>query len=105
AGAHLRGMNVQITAAIRDLTRLAAAARTASTHMNRVGNTRALRQIAGDTRTARNELARMAALLSGGGLALGMGELVKNGNEYQQAMNTFGAVTGATKIQMQRAAA
>ncbi|MFD8516604.1 phage tail tape measure protein [Streptomyces antimycoticus] len=105
AGAHLRGMNAQITAAIRDLTRLAAAARTASTHMNRVGNTRALRQIAGDTRTARSELARMAALLSGGGLALGMGELVKNGNEYQQAMNTFGAVTGATKIQMQRAAA
>ncbi|MFH8813124.1 phage tail tape measure protein [Streptomyces hygroscopicus] len=105
AGSHLRSMNAQITAAIRDLTRLAAAARTASTQMNHVGGTRALRTIAGDTRTARGELARMAALLSGGGLALGMGELVKNGNEYQQAMNAFGAVTGATKIQMQRAAA
>ncbi|MFD8384244.1 phage tail tape measure protein [Streptomyces sp. NPDC059679] len=104
ASAHLRGMNSQINAAIRDLTRLAAAARTASTHMNRVGNTRALRGIARDTRTARGELARMAALLSGGGLVLGMGELVRNGNEYQQAMNTFGAVTGATQIQMQRAA-
>ncbi|MFJ1993072.1 phage tail tape measure protein [Streptomyces asiaticus] len=105
AGAHLRGMNTQITAAIRDLIRLADAARRASTQMNHVGGTRALRTIAGDTRTARSELARMGALLSGGGLALGMGELVKNGNEYQQAMNTFGAVTGATKIQMQRAAA
>ncbi|MGY0065111.1 phage tail tape measure protein (plasmid) [Streptomyces sp. LZ34] len=104
AGAHLRGMNAQINAAIRDLTRLAAAARTASTHMNRVGNTRALRGIARDTRSARGELARMAALLSGGGLVLGMGELVKNGNEYQQAMNSFGAVTGATQLQMKRAA-
>ncbi|CAM5491467.1 hypothetical protein GCM10010390_65990 [Streptomyces mordarskii] len=105
AGAHLRGMNTQINAAIRDLIRLADAARRASTQMNHVGGTRALRTIASDTRTARSELARMGALLSGGGLALGMGELVKNGNEYQQAMNTFGAVTGATKIQMQRAAA
>lgn len=105
AGAHLRSMNAQVGSAIRDLTRLADAARRASTSMNRVGGTRALRQITNDTSRARGELARMAALLSGGGLALGMGELVKNGNEYQQAMNTFGAVTGATKIQMQRAAA
>ncbi|MFI0822321.1 phage tail tape measure protein [Streptomyces sp. NPDC021098] len=105
AGAHLRGMNAQINAAIRDLTRLAAAARTASTHMNRVGDTRGLRHIADESGRARRELARMAALLSGGGLVMGMGELVKNGNEYQQAMNTFGAVTGATKLQMQRAAA
>ncbi|MDX3232894.1 phage tail tape measure protein [Streptomyces sp. ME19-01-6] len=104
AGAQLRGMNAQITAAIRDLTRLAAAARTASTHMNRVGNTRALRGIARDTRSARGELHRMAALLSGGGLTMGFAGLVKNGNEYQQAMNSFGAVTGATQIQMQRAA-
>lgn len=104
AGAHLRGMNAQINAAIRDLTRLAAAARTASTHMNRVGDTRGLRHIADDSGRARRELARMAALLSGGGLVMGMGELVKNGNEYQQAMNAFGAVTGATQFQMKRAA-
>ncbi|WP_448333494.1 phage tail tape measure protein [Streptomyces sp. DSM 41534] len=105
AGNHLRSMNAQINSAIRDLTRLADAARRASTQMNRVGGTRALRQITNDTSRARSELTRMAALLSGGGLALGLGELVKNGNEYQMAMNTFGAVTDATKIQMQRAAA
>jgi TP901 family phage tail tape measure protein len=105
AGNHLRSMNAQINAAIRDLTRLASAARTASTQMNRVGDTRGLRHIADDSGRARRELARMAALLSGGGLVLGMGQLVENGNEYQQAMNAFGAVTGATKLQMQRAAA
>ncbi|MFF4051932.1 phage tail tape measure protein [Streptomyces chartreusis] len=44
-------------------------------------------------------------LLAGGGLLLGTGEMVEEGNRYQRQMNLFRAVTTATAGQMQRAAA
>ncbi|MFF2731773.1 phage tail tape measure protein [Streptomyces sp. NPDC058008] len=53
----------------------------------------------------RHQLTGLAALMSGGALVMGFGGMLKHGNEYQQSMNTFGAVTSATAIQMQRAAA
>ncbi|MER6086838.1 phage tail tape measure protein [Streptomyces bluensis] len=43
-------------------------------------------------------------LLAGGGLLLGAGEMVEEGNRYQRQMNLFRAVTSATAAQMQRAA-
>ncbi|WP_331728895.1 phage tail tape measure protein (plasmid) [Streptomyces sp. NBC_01259] len=104
-GRQLARMSGQIDTAVRDLLRLADAARRASTHMRGINDHGSLRRMAGDTGRLRSQLMGAAALLSGGALVMGIGELVKHGNEYQQSMNTFGAVTGATAMQMQRAAA
>ncbi|THA29177.1 phage tail tape measure protein [Streptomyces sp. A1277] len=104
-GQQLRRMSGQIDSAVRDLLRLADAARRASTHMRGINDRGALRRMAADTGRLRSQLRGAAALLSGGALVMGVGELIKHGNEYQQSMNTFGAVTSATRMQMQRAAA
>ncbi|MFJ2279220.1 phage tail tape measure protein [Streptomyces sp. NPDC087866] len=104
-GQQLRRMSGQLDTAIRDLLRLADAARRASTHMRGINDHGALRRMAGDTGRLRSQLRGAAALLSGGALVMGMGELIKHGNEYQQSMNTFGAVTSANRMQMARAAA
>ncbi|MEW1754068.1 phage tail tape measure protein [Streptomyces angustmyceticus] len=100
-------MRSQLTTAVRDLQRLTAAARTAATQTDRVGarGVASMRRFAGETGRAHGQLRSMAALLSGGALVMGLGEMVKEGNEYQQQMNAFGAVTGATQMQMKRAAA
>ncbi|MBY8884788.1 phage tail tape measure protein [Streptomyces sp. PTM05] len=45
----------------------------------------------------------MTGLLAGGALFLGGEEMVKEGNRYQQEMNTFRAATGATAEQMKTA--
>ncbi|WP_329203988.1 phage tail tape measure protein [Streptomyces sp. NBC_01435] len=104
-GRQLARMSGQIDTAIRDLLRLAQAAQRASTHMRGINDGGRLRRMADDTGRLRHQLMGAAALLSGGALVMGIGDLIKHGNEYQQSMNTFGAVTGATQMQMQRAAA
>ena len=104
-GRQLARMSGQIDTAVRDLLRLANAAQRASTHMRGINDNGALRRMASDTGRLRSQLTGAAALLSGGALVMGVGDLIKHGNEYQQSMNTFGAVTGATQMQMQRAAA
>ncbi|WP_399559292.1 phage tail tape measure protein (plasmid) [Streptomyces sp. NBC_00873] len=104
-GRQLARMSGQIDTAVRDLLRLAQAAQRASTRMRGINDRGSLRRMAADTGRLRHQLMGAASLLSGGGLVMGIGELVKRGNEYQQSMNTFGAVTGATQMQMQRAAA
>ncbi|MFC8207932.1 phage tail tape measure protein [[Kitasatospora] papulosa] len=104
-GRQLARMSGQIDTAVRDLLRLANAAQRASTHMRGINDHGALRRMASDTGRLRSQLTGAAALLSGGALVMGVGDLIKHGNEYQQSMNTFGAVTGATQMQMQRAAA
>ncbi|MEV6146437.1 phage tail tape measure protein, partial [Streptomyces sp. NPDC051992] len=98
-------MSGQIDTAVRDLLRLAQAAQRASTHMRGINDGGRLRRMADDTGRLRHQLMGAATLLSGGALVMGIGDLIKHGNEYQQSMNTFGAVTGATQMQMQRAAA
>ncbi|MDX3175194.1 phage tail tape measure protein [Streptomyces scabiei] len=105
-GRQLARMSGQIDTAVRDLLRLAQAAQRADARLNRVGgSTRGMRRYAEETGRARRELMSVANLLTGGAFAIGGAELLKMGGEYQQAMNTFGAVTGATAMQMQRAAA
>ncbi|MDX2658358.1 phage tail tape measure protein [Streptomyces scabiei] len=105
-GRQLARMSGQIDTAVRDLLRLAQAAQRADARLNRVGgSTRGMRRYADETGRARRELMSVANLLTGGAFAIGGAELLKMGGEYQQAMNTFGAVTGATAMQMQRAAA
>jgi len=105
ASRQLARMHGDLDRAVRDLIRLAQAAQRATTQVNRVGNTRALRQVQRDARAARGELRAMAAIMSGGALTMGFGQFLENGNEFQRAMNTFGAVTNATAGQMQRAGA
>lgn len=106
-GRDLGRMSGQIDSAVRDLLRLASAARAADTRLGRVGGHGALamRRYASETGRVRGQLRSMAGLLSGGALVMGGAELIKEGNEYQQAMNSFGAVTDATRMQMARAGA
>lgn len=106
-GRQLARMSGQIDTAVRDLLRLAQAAQRATTHTRTVGagGTRGLRQMTAESGRLRHQLTGLAALMSGGALVMGFGGMLKHGNEYQQSMNTFGAVTGATQMQMQRAAA
>ncbi|RSS43829.1 phage tail tape measure protein [Streptomyces sp. WAC08241] len=107
AGRDLARMSGQIDSAVRDLNRLAAAAQRAAQQTDRVGarGAASMRRYANETGRLRDHLKSTAALLSGGALVMGGAELIKHGNEYQQAMNTFGAVTSGTAMQMQRAAA
>ncbi|MEU3656401.1 phage tail tape measure protein [Streptomyces sp. NPDC032161] len=106
-GRQLASVSRQIDTAVRDLLRLAQAAQRASTHMRTVGDggTRSLRRMTTESGRLRQQMTGVAALMSGGALVMGFGGMLKHGNEYQQSMNTFGAVTGATALQMRRAAA
>jgi TP901 family phage tail tape measure protein len=107
AGRDLARMSGQINGVIRDLGRLADAAQRAGRQTGRIGDDgiRQLRRYSQEAESTRRQLAGLATVLTGGAFAMGGAEFLKNGNEYQQAMNTFGAVTGATAVQMQRAAA
>nr|WP_272921393.1 phage tail tape measure protein [Streptomyces sp. SID161] len=64
-----------------------------------------MRRYREETSRVRDNVKGLAVLLSGGALTLGAADIVKEGGEYQQAMNAFGATTGATAMQMQRASA
>ncbi|MCX5000985.1 phage tail tape measure protein [Streptomyces longwoodensis] len=107
AGRQLARMSGQIDTAIRDLLRLADAARRADARMSRLGDggLRGMRRYREETSRAHSAVRSLAGLLAAGGLTLGAAEVAKEGAEYQQAMNAFGATTGATQMQMQRAAA
>ncbi|MEU3704693.1 phage tail tape measure protein [Streptomyces anulatus] len=103
----LRAMSRQLRTATNDLAALARAARNADGRLTSVGRngSRSMRQIGGATHGARQQIAGMTALLAGGGLLMGLHDLVEAGNEYQRGVATFGAVTGASAVQMQRASA
>ena len=106
-GRQLARMSGQIDHAIRDLTRLATAAGRASTRMHGIGasGARGLHAYSSGASRLRSQLTDLAALMSGGALVMGFGDMIHQGNELQQAMNAFGATTGATAMQMDRAAA
>ncbi|MEU8472707.1 phage tail tape measure protein [Streptomyces sp. NPDC029006] len=99
-------MSGQINTAVRDLTRLAQAASRADARLNRIGGAGAtgLRRYREETSRVRESMKSLAAMGAGLGLTLGAAEVIKEGNEYQQAMNAFGATTNATQMQMHRAA-
>lgn len=103
----LARMSGQIDGAVRDLLRLADAARRADSRLARVGggSVRGLRRIGDESGHARRQLMSLANLLTGGAFVIGGAELLKMGGELQQSMNAFGATTGATAMQMQRAGA
>ncbi|MDJ0464980.1 phage tail tape measure protein [Streptomyces sp. H27-C3] len=103
----LRDMSRQLRTATSDLAALARAARNADGRLSSVGRSgsRSLRQVDGAARGARQQIAGMTALLAGGGLLMGMHDLIESGNEYQRGLATFGAVTSGSAVQMQRASA
>ena len=106
AGRDLARMSGRIDAAVRDLTRLADAARRADSRLNRIGGAgvTGVRRYREETSRLRESMKSLAALGAGLGLTLGAADVVKEGNQYQQAMNAFGATTSATQLQMHRAA-
>jgi TP901 family phage tail tape measure protein len=71
-------------------------------HLRRVGRDAGV--LERSLRGVGREATSLTRILAGGGLLLGTGELVAEGNRYQRQMNTFQAVTEATAGQMQRAA-
>ncbi|MEZ7005666.1 phage tail tape measure protein [Streptomyces sp. AD55] len=107
AGQQLARASTQIGDLVRDLNRLAQAAQRADTRMARVGGTGAagMRRYRQETSRTRDSLKSIAVLLSGGALTMGAADVFKEGAQYQQAMNAFGATTNATRSQMQRASA
>ncbi|MET8585738.1 phage tail tape measure protein [Streptomyces collinus] len=107
AGRDLARMSRQIDTAVRDLTRLATAAQRADSRMARMGlrGATGMRRYHEETSRVRESMKSLAAMGAGLGLTLGAHEVIKEGNEYQQAMNSFGAVTSATRAQMIRASA
>ncbi|WP_435058524.1 phage tail tape measure protein [Streptomyces sp. bgisy060] len=107
ANRDLRAMSRQVRTASRDLASMARTAQTADRRLARVGGsgTRSLHETESAVRRVRRELTGLTGLLAGGGLILGLHQLVENGNEFQRGMSTFGAVTGASAVQMQRASA
>ena len=107
AGRDLARMSRQIDTAVRDLMRLAQAAQRADSRMARMGlqGATGMRRYHEESSRVREGLKSLAAMGAGLGLTLGAAEVVKEGNQYQQAMNAFGATTSATQMQMHRAAA
>ncbi|MFF4409796.1 phage tail tape measure protein [Streptomyces sp. NPDC001404] len=103
----LQAMSRQARAAASDLGRLNRAAGDASGRLVTVGGhgERSMGRIEGAARRAGAQIGSMAGLLAGGGLLMGLHDLVETGNEYQKEMNQFGAVTGANSLQMQHAGA
>ncbi|SHN08305.1 phage tail tape measure protein [Streptomyces yunnanensis] len=55
--------------------------------------------------SSRQELHHLRNLVVGGGIVAGLAEIAKEGNEYQRAINKWGAVTGASGQEMVQAAA
>ncbi|QBJ94420.1 phage tail tape measure protein (plasmid) [Streptomyces seoulensis] len=106
-GRQLARMSGQIDTAVRDLARLATAAQRADSRMARMGlrGSGSLRRYRDEASRAHSALKSLAGVGATLGLALGVHEVIEEGGQYQQAMNAFGATTGATQMQMKRASA
>lgn len=64
-----------------------------------------MRQLRHGIVSSRRELHHLQQLVVGGGIVAGLAEIAKEGNEYQRAINKWGAVTGASGVEMVQAAA
>lgn len=99
-GAGARGSSTGLRALTRDSDRARAGLR-------RVGadGHASMRQLRHGLLGARQEAHHLRGLLVGGGIVAGLAEIAKEGNEYQRAINKWGAVTGASGLEMVQAAA
>ncbi|MEV4741569.1 phage tail tape measure protein [Streptomyces sp. NPDC049555] len=116
-----RGLGRTVDSTTQRLARVGTGARTAATGLRDLGRqsaaTRAsLRSTGADghasmsriqrgTSAARQELHHLRNLVVGGGIVAGLAEIAHEGNEYQRAINKWGAVTGASGSEMIQAAA
>ncbi|EST27393.1 phage tail tape measure protein [Streptomyces roseochromogenus] len=64
-----------------------------------------MRQLRHGLLGSRQEAHHLRSLLVGGGIVASLAEIAKEGNEYQRAINKWGAVTGASGVEMVQAAA
>ncbi|MGW2883077.1 phage tail tape measure protein [Streptomyces sp. NPDC001233] len=64
-----------------------------------------MRQLRHGLLGARQEAHHLRSLLVGGGIVASLAEIAKEGNEYQRAINKWGAVTRASGVEMVQAAA
>ncbi|MEV6840299.1 phage tail tape measure protein [Streptomyces sp. NPDC051133] len=99
-GTGARGSSTGLRALTRDSDRARAGLR-------RVGadGHASMRQLRHGLLGARQEAHHLRSLLVGGGIVAGLAEIAKEGNEYQRAINNWGAVTGASGLEMVQAAA
>ncbi|WP_449475275.1 phage tail tape measure protein [Streptomyces abikoensis] len=117
----MRSLDRSVQAATQRLSQVGAGARTASGGLRDLGRQSAsagagLRRAGTDgaasmsrlrhgVLSARQEMHHLRGLVVGGGIVAGLAEIAKEGNEYQRAINRWGAVTGASGSEMVQAAA
>ncbi|MEV2204085.1 phage tail tape measure protein, partial [Streptomyces sp. NPDC047970] len=89
---------------LRDLDRQTTRTRLGLRRMGGDGRT-SMRHITDGTRQARREMHHLQRLVVGGGIVGGLAEIAKEGNEYQRAIQKWGAVTEASGVEMVQAAA
>ncbi|MFJ9617831.1 phage tail tape measure protein [Streptomyces noursei] len=98
-------LNRSARSAVVELDRISARAAAARASLRATGDdgARSMSRVHGAVAgTARRGLSA-TNMLAGGALLLGAGDIIAEGNRYQQEMNQFQAVTGATAGQMKRA--
>lgn len=109
-GARLAGqfaaLNRSARGAVGELNRISARAAAARASLRAAGDdgARSMTRLQRATASAGKRGMSATNMLAGGGLLLGAGEMVEEGNRYQKQMNLFRAVTSATAGQMKRAA-
>lgn len=98
-------LNRSSRAAVGELNRVAARAGAARTALRAAGDdgARSMTRLQRATAGAGKRGLSATNMLAGGGLLLGAGEMIQEGNRYQKQMNLFRAVTSATAGQMKRA--
>ncbi|MEU7576722.1 phage tail tape measure protein [Streptomyces sp. NPDC041068] len=88
---------------LRGLTRDSDRARAGLRRIGADGHA-SMRQLRHGLLGARQEAHHLRGLLVGGGIVAGLAEIAKEGNEYQRAINKWGAVTNASGLEMVQAA-
>ncbi|MGW7572378.1 phage tail tape measure protein [Streptomyces sp. NPDC054765] len=98
-------LNRSTRSAVGELNRIAARAAAARASLRAVGDdgARSMSRLQRATAGAGRRGISATNMLAGGGLLLGAGEMVQEGNRYQKEMNQFRAVTSANPGQMKRA--
>ncbi|WP_405807335.1 phage tail tape measure protein [Streptomyces sp. NBC_01187] len=99
-------LNRSSRAAVGELNRITTRAAAARASLRAAGDdgARSMSRLRHATAGAGRRGMSATNMLAGGGLLLGAGEMVQEGNRYQKQMNLFRAVTNATAGQMKRAA-
>lgn len=92
------------SAGLRGLTRDSDRARAGLRRVGADGHA-SMRQLRHGLLGARQEAHHLRSLLVSGGIVAGLAKIAKEGNEYQKAINKWGAVTNASGLEMVQASA